>query len=172
VSRVATAPAPSATPARVAAQAGPYDPNAFLTASPAAATATAAPATTTDRYGLSTAQPTVPADRYGLTSSAPAAPAAPVQATTPIPSTPAAADRYGIVPVTSVTPPTADTTYPASAQPTVTAGQYRPAGTSTYEGPGSHVEVASRPSPTTPAVTPQAPTTQTPASAYGGSQPY
>lgn len=177
---------------RMAAAAGPA--SAAQAASDAADRyGTAAAAPNDNRYGSAIATAPTDASSYGTPTSIPS--------TTP---TAASADRYGIMPVTggapgagtssAAAPPAAaagvaqspsryDMTPPAASEPpgqypgtqvAASAGQYRPGGTSNYEGPGSHIEVATR--PTTPAAPPTGGTATPPATYPGmpttGQQPY
>jgi hypothetical protein len=147
-----------------------------------------------DRYGASIAAAPTGASSYG----------APV-ATSPTAAPAATADRYGILPVTGAAPDTSaypsntpaaatgvaqapsryDMTPPAAPEAATqnpgtqvanAAGQYRPGGTSNYEGPGSHIEVATRPTaPSTPASSAGGATTTAPVTYPGmptGQQPY
>jgi hypothetical protein len=121
-------------------------------------------------------------DRYATT---------PVTAVTP-PASAASNDRYGLASsdnaASSATsaefaPSSPGTSAPAAAEPgpqttvqlTTPAGQYRPGGTTSYTGPGSAVEVATRPTaPTSPPPSdPWAPTAPaTPATPATGTRTY
>jgi hypothetical protein len=149
-----------------------------------------------DRYGspLATNPPATSTGSFSHGTPSTAAPAA---------TAAASADRYGILPVTgsttsaaaqpsavpatpngiAQTPSRYDVTPPIAAetpaqnggvQVTASAGQYRPGGTSNYEGPNSHVEVAIRPaaSAAAPATGTTIPPAGYPATQYGGQQPY
>ncbi len=173
------------------AQAGPYNPNAYLPAASPIAGQASGENQSADRYALtpSIATPAIPttsttkADRYAATPDQYAPyPAPPVTATTSSadrygtsaiqPYAAAASSTQGVADGTNAATPVASAPLPApspatsgTVQLTSAPGQYRPGGTSSYVA-GSftgQIEVASRPEPAIPI----APTTTSGEAAIG-----